>query len=92
MDIHVYRSFASWTGIFSLFPTAGDEQGMYRINAATRIAKLRRRTDIREYPTVAAFVSIVLPAGHSHLSSRWARFDTTTVTPASGTAPLHEPY
>jgi len=40
--------------------TAGDKQIMSRINAATRIAKLRRRTDIREYPPAIAFVSIVL--------------------------------
>jgi len=46
--------------ILSLFATAGDKQIMNRINAATRIANLRRRTDIREYPAAAAFVSIVL--------------------------------
>src|SRR5205809_601589 len=40
--------------------TAADEQSTYRFNAATRIAKLRRRSDIREYPTAAVFVSIVL--------------------------------
>ena len=42
----------------SFCPTAGDKQIMSRINAATWIAKLRRRTDIREYTSAATFVSI----------------------------------
>jgi len=33
----------------TLCATAGDKQIMSRINVATRIAKLRRRTDIRIY-------------------------------------------
>jgi hypothetical protein len=44
----------------TLRPTTGAKQIANRIKVATRIAKLRRRTDIREYPTAAVFVSIVL--------------------------------
>jgi hypothetical protein len=44
----------------SFCPTAGHKQITSRVNAATRIAKLRRRTDIRIYPTATLFVSIVL--------------------------------
>lgn len=59
MEIRVYRSFASGMRILSPLPRSGVEQSMCRISAATRTAKLHRRTDIREYPTTAVFVSIL---------------------------------
>jgi len=65
MDFRVYRNLSSSMSIRSLFSTAGDKQIMNRINAATRIAKLRHRTDIREYPTAAVFVSIDLISGQA---------------------------
>jgi len=61
--------------ILSPLPRAGVEQSMCRISAATRIAKLHRRTDIREYPTTAVFVSFFLICLLTRPASLWATID-----------------
>jgi len=94
MEIRVYRSFASGMRILSPLPRAGVEQSMCRISAATRTAKLHRRTDIREYPTTAVFVSILFDSSaHSacqfmgdHGLSTWSLLQVTPYL-INGTGP-----